>query len=467
MSIQFGGLASGLDTSAIIQALLAVESRPLFALEDRKEAERNRLSLYGTLEGLVTTLRNRAREFTSALSSFYAYSVSPSDESIANFTITGKPLSGSHTLEVLSLARADRWAFEGQPDADTTQLGNGTISFDYGGTSYSVAIDGATSTLNDVAAAISTEADGAVTASVVNTGTQDNPSYRLVLAGEETGADHTIDNLTASFGALGVAEHVSIASNARAIVDGLTVERSTNLFEGVFEGISFTALATTDQEIAVGVEIDVEETRTKFQGLVDAYNAVVEFINDQNRFSEERGASGPLFGDAALSTVGSALRRALFDVDLSDVLADTEGYSTLGLLGLDLGSDGTISIDAADFERKLTQNPELFEAAFSGDDGVFTALHDAAGELLLGPTDENGDPILVLGKAIKGLFDSRRDTLNNVIKGLDDQIDRMELRLDKLEESLVARFANLEQLLGSLNAQQGFLAQNLSFPGQS
>jgi flagellar hook-associated protein 2 len=459
-------LASGLDTSAIIQALLAVESRPLFALEDRKEAERNRLSLYGTLEGLVTTLRNRAREFTSALSSFYAYSVSPSDESIANFTITGKPLSGSHTLEVLSLARADRWAFEGQPDADTTQLGNGTISFDYGGTSYSVAIDGATSTLNDVAAAISTEADGAVIASVVNTGTQDNPSYRLVLAGEETGADHTIDNLTASFGALGVAEHVSTASNARAIVDGLTVERSTNLFEGVFEGISFTALATTDQEIAVGVEIDVEETRTKFQGLVDAYNAVVKFINDQNRFSEERGASGPLFGDAALSTVGSALRRALFDVDLSDVLADTEGYSTLGLLGLDLRTDGTISIDAADFERKLTQNPELFEAAFSGDDGVFTALHDAAGELLLGPTDENGDPILVLGKAIKGLFDSRRDTLNKVIKGLDDQIDRMELRLDKLEESLIARFANLEQLLGSLNAQQGFLAQNLTFPGQ-
>jgi flagellar hook-associated protein 2 len=135
MSIQFGGLASGLDTSANNQALLAVESRPLFALEDRKEAERNRLSLYGTLEGLVTTLRNRAREFTSALSSFYAYSVSPSDESIANFTITCKPLSGSHTREVLSLARADRWAFEGQPDAYTTQLGAGTIAFDYDGTS--------------------------------------------------------------------------------------------------------------------------------------------------------------------------------------------------------------------------------------------------------------------------------------------------------------------------------------------
>ena len=55
--IQFGGLASGLDTNAIISALMALEARPIDALRLQKSTQQDRLSQIGTLEGLVKTLQ--------------------------------------------------------------------------------------------------------------------------------------------------------------------------------------------------------------------------------------------------------------------------------------------------------------------------------------------------------------------------------------------------------------------------
>ena len=47
--ISFGGLASGLDTKAIISALVAVEERPIRALETKKTSINKQKSLYGDL----------------------------------------------------------------------------------------------------------------------------------------------------------------------------------------------------------------------------------------------------------------------------------------------------------------------------------------------------------------------------------------------------------------------------------
>ena len=55
--ITIGGLGSGLDTRAIIDALVRVESLPIDALEAKKTTEKKKLSLLSTLEGYVNTLR--------------------------------------------------------------------------------------------------------------------------------------------------------------------------------------------------------------------------------------------------------------------------------------------------------------------------------------------------------------------------------------------------------------------------
>ena len=461
--IQFGGLASGLDTNAIISAILAVEQRPIQQLEDRKSIEKNRISLFGTLEGLVKTLQEKAEQLTKK--SFLAYEIDVADEGVISVVQQGTSATpGGHTVDVQSLARADRYSFDTavtDPASDT--VGAGSLSFDYDGQSFAVTIDAADS-LNDVAAAINTAADGSVTASVINVATQASPVYKLVLAADESGLDFTIDNLSTSSAGLTAQTQVTTASNAVVLVDGLRVERSTNLFEGVLPGISFTV----HQELAqtsFGIEADPEGTQENVQEFIDAYNEVMSFIEKQSSFSEEEGASSDLFGDRALTTIRSTLRSALFDVDLATVQNDTKGYSTLGLVGIDIEANGRLSIDDDEFAEKLIGDLGAMQALFTdATDGVLVRLDAAIDELLKGPVDENGDPITIGNDPIDGLFDRRRDTLNRVIKRMDGDIARLELRLETLEATLVQQFANLESIVGGLNAQSSFLASGLAFP---
>ncbi|MEW6073145.1 MAG: flagellar filament capping protein FliD [Planctomycetota bacterium] len=455
-SIQIGGLASGLDTSAIISALLALESRPLQLLEAQKETEQERISLWGTLEGLVETLQQKAQEFTSSTGSFFAHTVTAADEGLASFTVTGAPASGGHTLTVTSLASADRWAFDGVADAGTTDLGAGTVSFDYGGTSYSIAVDAAASTLNEIAAAISTAVGDEVAVAVINAGTETSPSYQLVLTGSGTGADHQITNLSSTVAGLVNPVQLTDASNAQITIDGLAVERSTNVFSDVVEGLSFTVqgLGTT----TFSSEVDVEGTKEKFREFVDAYNAVIQFVNGQNSYDEENGPGGPLFGDYGLLRVVSAIKSAVFSADPTVVLGDTEGYSTLGLLGIDIETDGTLSIDDETFEAKLTGDLGAFGAFFTDEtSGVLVLLDEAIDDMVDGGTN-------AIGQSYDGLFDGKRSALNSLVNTLDDRIERMEYNLERLEDRLVAQYANLESLMTGLNAQAAYLAQGLAFP---
>ena len=180
------------------------------------------------------------------------------------------------------------------------------------------------------------------------------------------------------------------------------------------------------------------------------------FINQQNEFSEEGGAGGELFGDSILNTVNSAIRNALFDVDLDVVAGDTEGFSTLGLLGVELDSDSLLSIDSSRVDDRLETNVGAFADFFTDEDGGVLVQLDEAIENLNERVDLGGD----LG-TVPGVFGSRRDSIDRRIRDIDDNIERNERRIEQLEESLIRRFAALEELIGGLNAQGAFLANGL------
>ena len=65
------------------------------------------------------------------------------------------------------------------------------------------------------------------------------------------------------------------------------------------------------------------------------------------------------------------------------------------------------------------------------------------------------------GDKLASLFDIRSESLDSTIEDYADTIDDMEYQLDKFEEGLVAKFSNLELLMGQLQAQ-GAAVDNLS-----
>jgi flagellar hook-associated protein 2 len=490
--ISFGGLASGLDTTAIINALVDVERIPIKILEAKQSTENAKLDLVANFKDLVLGLQTAA-EGLRTNDKFFDFLVSPSQEGIASFTATSSAEAGSHTLEVLSLAQADRWAFDGvlDPATNLATADGQQVDFTVNGTNYSIALTQAASSLNDVAGEINSLAGADVTASVVNVGTSTAPSYQLVIASDGTGEDKRITSISSSIAGLtidgtapdgaGVAQstnNITVGSNASAIIDGLTVVRETNDFNDVIAGVEITAQsASVGNEISFTVTADKEAVKEKIQGFVDAYNEVINFTNTQNTYSEEGGAGGELFGDSILRTVRSEINAALFNVDTATVMADTEGYSTLSLIGIKTGNDGTLSIDSTIFDEKFGANISAVADLFVDLDGFDNGgASEGTAEFYIDTTADTGlaDKLyrsldLLFGSIPNGsggssdaLFDARSESLQAIIDQLQDTIDTKERYLATYEQQLIMRFSALEQLMGGLNAQGEALTNGLA-----
>ncbi|MCP3914793.1 MAG: flagellar filament capping protein FliD [bacterium] len=497
--ISFSGLASGLDTQAIVAQLVSLERIPIGLLEARKEEEQSRLDVLGNFKSLVEALQSSADTLSSS-SSFFDYSVGLSEEGFAAISATSSAPAGSHTIDVDSLASIDRWAFDGVADP-TTALASGAgeeIKFTVGSAAYTVGVDPAASSLNDIAALINGEAGEAVTASVVNTGTESSPSYQLVLASIESGADSRIGSIVNTVSGLTIdptgpdgagnsqsANNITVGANAVAIIDGLRVERTNNDFSDVIEGVSIDLLSTTDAaaggEVSFTIEADREALRANIDEFVDAYNGVVDFINRQSTYTpsddeDGNGTVAELFGDNILRRVKSEISSSIFNVDIGVVQADTEGFSTLSLIGISQSNDGTLTIDDTVFDEKLSENIDAIADLFvdsdgfdnggvpDGDPGQFidTTADSGLAATLMRSIDRMLKDIPTATGSVPGIFESSEDAIRGRISDFDDRIEAMERRLEGFEESLILRFARLEELMGGLNAQGAALSSVLA-----
>jgi flagellar hook-associated protein 2 len=471
--ISIGGLGSGLDTNAIIEALLDVERVPIDALEAKKSNEQKKASLIGTIKGYVDTLRGKAKALAT-MSDFLSVTASNPFENLATISASTTAAEGSHTLRVASTLATDRWAFSGvaDPAADLAS-GAASLAFGYEGSLYTFNFGDPTQTsLNDVAAAINAGPNGGVTAQVLQTGpTGGATSYQLVLTAPEGGASHRLSAISSSGLGLTISSGVGSSSNvttgedAVAYIDGLRFQRESNDFSDVIAGVSIQALAP-GQEFTFTISADKEAIQAKLQEFVDAYNEVITFINGQNAYSEDEGAGGLLFGDSLLRTVRGTLYNTLFGQTALQVQNDPNGFGTLTLLGIKGDRDGLLAIDAAVMNAKMDEDLAAFAELFVDSDGSGTtggpdtglaqSLVDEIDRITKGYTDPGS------GTFYKGLFDNRQEALTSAIDRIDDEITRREDRLDAYEQQLIARFTALETVMAQLNAQQAYLANNLT-----
>ena len=501
--ISFGGIASGLDTGAIIEQLMALERIPIQQIEVQKEEAQAKVDLVGTFEGLVKALQEKADALRSS-DKFFSYTIGASQEGIATFAATGAATAGTHTLEVLETASIDRWAFDAvaDPDVDLAGVDGQEVSFDVDGVSYQVVLQAAGSSLNEIAGAINDAAGEAVSASVVNTGTETSPSYQLVVASTQSGEEFRLENINSTVTGLTIdptepdssgrprsSNNITVGLNAVALVDGLRVERSDNDFSNVLEGVSIDLLASNDgSPMTFTVEPDREAIRGRITELVDAYNEVVDFINTQSEYSEEAGAGGELFGDPILRRIRGEMSSSLLAFDAGAAGGEAEGFSSLAMVGIRQDSDGRLSLDSSVLDSKMGEDLALFADLFvdtdgfervsdepntpgyfqdaTADSGVADDLYRALDRLTstqLGPViDEDTGERLTL----EGLFASRKGVLQDNMKRYDDQIEARERRLEAFEQNLVRRFAVLEELMSQLNARGAALNNSLaSLPG--
>ncbi len=225
--------------------------------------------------------------------------------------------------------------------------------------------------LASLAAAI-TDAGAGLTASVV----ADGSGYRLEVR-KDDGSAITLTN-----------DSDSVLSGLGMAKERLLIERSSNTVNDLFAGVTLTLYgAEPGTAIKLDIDRDLSGVQTSITNFVNAYNAVRQFINTQNRTAAADGtkddSSGPLFGSSVLSDLQQTLTRIVG----GGTQGVSKAFSSLGQIGIGFVDNNalddplkadTLTLDATKLEQALINNPDdvrrLFSFDFSSSDPRITLL---------------------------------------------------------------------------------------------
>ena len=374
----FGG-QSGIDTEALIRALVQVRELPAISVESRITRNQAKIAAFNDMKAGMTAmsaalngLRNPPGFFGGQDNVFEARSVflsggSADPTSVVAVTVDGTAAVGSFDLTVNRLAKAEK--FIGATATDTDPLGySGTLSVGLASADYTasdVAIE-AGDTIFDIRDKFNAVSDATgVDASVIQTSSDPlNPSYELVLSGAETGIaiDYSDSVGTLISGGAMAKSPLQPAETAQIVVDGVTVERTGNEIDDVLDGVTFTLLREQPGDpIAVEVGTNLNSVKDQIVAFVNAYNEFRSFVESQQVVAEDGavGESAALFGNGTL-------RSAMGDVavELARSVGGAEGLSTLADIGITLDGSNRLVIDDTILDDALLTNLDQVRDVF-------------------------------------------------------------------------------------------------------
>ncbi|MBH0189414.1 MAG: flagellar filament capping protein FliD, partial [Nitrospira sp.] len=351
-SISFGGLGNGLDFGQVVDQLVKVSRLPVERLIAKKASLNSKSTDFATLSTKLASLQS-ASDAIRLTSNFDRSSVSVSDSTVLSATGASSATPGSYTVRVTQLAQSHQLTNKAAKalTATTTDIvsgSSGTFTFRIGSGSNQIVSLGASATIDDLKTTINDLGAGAV-ASVVNTGSDASPAYRLVLTASSTGASNGItivtDNTDLDFlngTGTGGTDTLQAAQNASIVVgdptlNPLTFQRSSNTITDAIAGVTLTLSRTTGTgTVAVNVSRDAGAVKTNIKALATAYNEVVKFINERNTYDIATKEGGIFFNEPTVRTVLSQLRTAL-----SSAVPGLTTYTTVGQVGFKTERDGT------------------------------------------------------------------------------------------------------------------------------
>jgi flagellar hook-associated protein 2 len=289
-----------------------------------------------------------------------------------------------------------------------------------------------------------------VSASVLNTGTETTPAYRLVLSSTTTGAANavtiTADGTNLDFlntSGAGGTDTLQAAQDATIILgdptaNPVTIQRSTNTITDAISGVTLNlkSLTPAGETDTVAVGRDTASLKSDIKTLVSAYNDIVKFITSRNMYDTDKKQGGVFFAESSPKTALSRLRQAL-----TDDVGGLTGLTAVSGVGFKTERDGTITVDDSALDTALSSNYTWVKNLFIGQSsstGVAKRLADAVDGL-----DAVDDGTLTL----------RQNGLTKSISDLSSRITQKQNSLDQYQEQLQLQYAQLDGLLRQMQSQ--------------
>lgn len=460
---------TALDVPSLVSQLMAVERRPIDALNAKITSYEAKISSFGTLSSLVSTFQTAAKDLSTTLQKLVS---TPSDPAIFSASAASTAVPGTYSLTVSQLAQAQNLVAAGQISS-TAAIGDGTattITFEFGtitggtltngvyaGAAFSsngsgttsITIDGTNNTLEGIRDAINA-ADMGVTATIVNDGS--GTPYRLALSSSSSGASNSM-KISASGGDGSIGSLLAYdpagtqnlsqtlaAQNAKLTVNGIAITSASNTVSEAIQGVTLTLKSNTTTAASLTVERDTAAIDKAVSGFVEAYNALASQIKSRYAYGTDGKGGGALAGDGTLRAMQEQMR-AIFNTP-----ATGGALTTLSQVGISFQKDGSLQLDSSKLSSALSSGFSDVVNLFSSTTGFAKRLETWAKSAL----------------GAGGLIETRTQSLNKYVKNHNEEIDKLELRMSALQKKYTIEYTNLNLLLSNMNSTSTYLSQQLS-----
>ncbi len=290
--------------------------------------------------------------------------------------------------------------------------------------------------------------------------------------------------------------------------DPVEISRSSNTFD--IDGLSVTvkgtfgmnadgtAPAADAESVTFSAEVDADKIVDAVKQMINDFNEIISISNtelsekrnrdyapltdeqreemteDQIEKWEEKAKAGMLFNDSDLKSFTSSIR-FIFS-------GDSETIKLLEDMGITTSSSysdhGKLSFDETKFRAALASDPETVSDLFTrseettvGSDGKSVVTKKAG---IMNQIKDVFDKYAGTSGAVKGVFvqiagatESPLSMLDNSLldqmNRIDDEIDKLQDRLETETERYYSQFTTLETFISQMNSQSSWLSSQFSY----
>ena len=513
-SSRVSGLATGMDTDALVKALTTATQTKIDKIKQQKQALLWKQEAYRTVSKSVTDFKTKYFQSWSSSSVlntgfFKQMAVTSSTPATATATANADASEGDIVInDITSLATATKITSNSGTVKDTSKPLSEL---------FPTVIEPISFTINDVSFSFTKDQSLAQVMSAVNSSaagvkmTSSGISGKMSLTAKTTGASTNIvtaDIDGSNFMATMFGDSTTVqGTDAELTINGEAYTNSSNTF--TLDGVKYNLLGTTTNSVTLKTALNVDSIVTGIKAFVDSYNTLIGDVNtklgeERNRdyqplteaqetaMSEanitkwnEKAKSGWLRNDATLQKMVTGMRTALFSdvkqvdsesglgINLSDIGITTGAYTDGGKLEVDENAlrtalqtrpDAVANLftqkSSTDFSSTLTSSEKSKRTGETGLGWRLSEIIDANVRTTRDTAGKKGQLLEIAG--ITGDVSEYKNSIYTQLTNMDTSLKTQNTRLTAQEDRLYKKFSAMESAINKMNQQSTWLTQQTS-----
>lgn len=495
------GLATGIDTDSMVQALMRAERMPLDRLLQQKQLWQWKQEDYRTVNNALRELRDTM--FSMKLqSTFLTKAATSSNPSIVTASAGTNASPATYTIDVTQLATPATAVSSSSISPDSlnpdgllsTELGlNSPFTFYINSKTFT--IDPTKTTLNQVITQVNSSDANVVMG-------YDALSKTVFVTSKATGGTTTLtlqDATDSSF--LGTTLKLPTSGpitgqDASFKINGVSITSPSNEYNINGTKLLLAGAGSATVTVARNVDAVVESIKN----FVDKFNSTMKTMtdlyyqkrnrdyppltdeqraamkDDQIKKWEEKARSGMLANDPTLDRAITSLRSLLSATVSGQPTSTVNGtptvLDTLSDLGITTGdwwTHGQLQVDETKLRQAVEADPEAVMRLFTNPhaDGISTDPNDSFAGIAVRMYDAVNSAM----KLITDTAGASTDLVDNSLIGqrlreIDERAYRMQRQLDDKRQQYYLQFTRLEEAINQMNSQSSYLTSMLMGSGR-